>query len=200
MLRNTAFILALLAVLSCSKERIDPFCNPGNYFPLEIGNSWVYDCYKKFDEGAMEFRERDSLALMADTLMLGYHYYRVQGTFYARPLNVWLTAIDGQIISSDNNLYFSCPHLTTNDALYPVGHFDFPCKIESSRKDTIIQVPAGSFNPVIHFEAHSMLDDANCLVKYSFHYAKGVGLIQWSARPVGQEFEIVSELVSFHTK
>lgn len=82
--------------------------------------------------------------------------------------------------------------------LYPVAHFDFPATLNTTRRDSTISVPAGDFNPVMLFEAHSMLEDSIRIVTYKFFYARDAGLVKFIARSHTHDFQNQSELLRYH--
>jgi hypothetical protein len=193
-------ILAVcLSLYGCKKEDLNiSLCNPEKYFPLEIGNYWVFNNYTRYDNGLVERFENDSLHVSGDSLMLGYRFFHVEGNFYQRPYSQWLTYDQGQVRSSDNYIYFDCPRMIDSKKLYPIAHFDYPATINTVRKDTLISVPAGDFDPVMLFEGHSMVEDTIWVVTYKFYYARNVGLVKFSARAIGHEFEKNLELIRYH--
>ena len=192
-------ILVLLPLLSCKKEDIKlTVCNPEAYFPLETGNYWVYNTFRKYDDGTMEYRETDSLYISSDTLLLGYRFFHLEGSFNAHPESAWLTSKEGRIISSDQYVFYECPRFFASKELYPVAHFDYPALLNTIRKDTTISLPAGDFNPVMLMTARSMVEDTILVVTYRFYYARNIGLIRFSARSRSHDFEGISELVRYH--
>lgn len=191
--------LCLLAG-SCEKEDLgNPFCNPGKYFPLEIGNYWIFRNYVLYDDGNIDDMDTDSMYISSDTLMLGYRYFHLQGNFHRKPVNYYLTYAADLVISSANYVFYKCPELIDSKKLYPVMGFDFPAILKTTRMDTVIKVPAGDFDPVMLFEAHSMLDDSILIVTYKTYYARNIGIVKFSARPQPvSSYESFTELVRYH--
>jgi hypothetical protein len=200
---KTAILLLLSASLlagGCEKEKIYvPFCNPYKYFPLDIGNYWIYRNYATYRDGNIEERGVDSMYISSDTLMLGNRYFHLTGTFHLKPISRYLTYSNGRVISTTNSVYFECPQLSGNDKIYPIMDFDFPGTLKTTRMDTLLSVPAGDFDPVMLFEAHSMLDDTLWIVTYQSYYAKNVGLVKFSAHQHPNfDTDNISELVRYH--
>jgi hypothetical protein len=131
--------------------------------------------------------------------MLGYRFYHLKGDFHRKPINHFLASADGQIVSAEGYVFFECPGLIVSKKQYPILGFDFPGTINTSRFDTPVKVPAGDFDPVMLFEAHSMLEDTIWIVTYKAYYAKNVGMVKFSARPEpSSDYENFSELVRYH--
>ncbi|MFA6127247.1 MAG: hypothetical protein WC699_08090 [Bacteroidales bacterium] len=196
-------IITLLAIclwlIGCKKEEpLIPLCNPGNYFPLETGNYWVFRNFRINDSGIVEERENDSMYISSDTLMLGFRYYHLQGSFSDHPINSFLTRDNNQIRSSKGYVFYECPRIFDSKKLYPLIDFDYPGTISTRRIDSLLTVPAGDFDPVMLFEAHSMFQDTVWIVTYKCYYAKNVGMVKFIARCVGCEFENNSELIRYH--
>lgn len=202
-MKTTLFYLSIICLLSasCAKEDMNiSFINPEKYYPLAVGNYWIFNNSTVYDDGSIDSRSTDSMYISDDTLMLGFRFYHLQGSFNAHPVEAWLTADQGRIVSSDNNVYFDVPRLVDSDELYEVAHFDYPATIKTTRQDTTLTVPAGDFNPVMLFEAHSMLEDSIWIVTYRFFYARNVGLVKFTARSRSHNFENRSELVRYGIK
>ena len=194
------FVLFLLAG-SCTKdEPLVPLCKPEKYFPLEIGNYWIFQYFKVYNNGHVDStNDVDSLYISSDTLMLGYRYYHLKGSFHRKPMNYYLAHVDGQIVSVSKYVFYECPRLFNSEKLYPVMGFDFPATLNTTRMNTPVSVPAGDFDPVMLFEAHSMLEDTIRIVTYKAYYAKNVGMVKFSAKPEhSSDYESFSELVRYH--
>jgi hypothetical protein len=194
-IRLAILLLILALVPGCGKEPVElPLCDAGNYFPLDKGNWWAYRKYRIYDDGSQEELSRDSFGISHDTLMLGYRFHLLEGSFHSRPLSHWLMESDGKIVASDGCLFFRCPQLVQSEHLYPVYHFDLPARIRTYRKDTTLEIPAGTFKQVVEMEAVSMIDDTIPVVTYRFWFARGTGLIKWEAWCQDCTSRLVSEL------
>jgi hypothetical protein len=193
----TISIALLLA--GCDKQDPEsPLCDAGNYFPLKTGNWWVYESFRRNVDGSVEQRENDSLFISRDTLMLGRHFYRLEGQFFSRPFGHWLAYDNGKIVASDGCIYFRCPQLFGSDRLYPVFHFDFPAVLQTTRKDTLLELPAGDFKPVMLMEARCIVEDTIWTNTYRFYYSRKVGLIRWEAQATGFDFSTITNLIRYH--
>ncbi len=185
----------------CEKETsFTPFCTPEKWFPLAIGNYWIYRNYEVYNNGRIDERQTDSLYISSDTLMLGYRFFHLEGTFHLKPMNMYLTYADGQVISSNKYVFFDCPQVIASEKLYPYFGFDFPAILKTTRVDTLLSLGAGEFNPVMLLEAHSMINDTLWTVTYKSWYAKNTGLVRFSAKlhPVF-DAENFTDLIRYHT-
>ena len=194
------FVICWLFIGCKKEEPVIPLCNPEKFFPLKKGNYWILQNYTVFDNGTIGDGEIDSLYISSDTLMLGYQFFHLKGTFHRKPISHFLTATNGQIVSADHYVFYECPRLFDSKKLYPVMGFDFPAIINTTRKDTLIRVAAGDFEPVMLFESHSMLEDSIWIVTYKAYYSKHVGLVKFSSRCVGCNYENFSDLVRYHVE
>ena len=189
----------LLLFTGCNRdEPLIPLCNPEKYFPLKIGNYWIYRYYKVYLDGGTGNEFTDSMYISSDTLMLGYRFFHLQGTFHSKPISYYLTSADGQVVSAEGYVFYECPRLIESTKQYPIMGFDFPGTINTTRFDAPVKVPAGDFDPVMLFEAHSMLNDTIWIVTYKAYYAKNVGIVKFSAKPEpDSNFESFSELIRY---
>jgi hypothetical protein len=200
-MNNKIFLLSVICLAFCSCERDEPLiplCNPEKYFPLGNGNYWVFQNFRVNDNGTVEQRQTDSMYIESDTLMLGFRFYHLTGSFSVHPINKYITSDNGQIRSASGYVFYECPRLFPSNKLYPLVDFDFPGTISTKRFDSPIRVPAGDFDPVMLFEAHSMLQDTIWIVTYKCYYARNVGMVKFSARCVGCDYENTSELIRYH--
>ena len=202
---NTLFLYASLSLFGlmgfagCDKQDPEtPLCDAENYFPLKTGNWWVYEAWRQNEDGSLDPRENDSLYISRDTLMLGLHFFLLEGQFFSRPMRHWLASDNGKIVASDGCIWFRCPQLFESDRLYPVYHFDFPAILRTDRKDSLVSVPAGDFSPVMFMEARSMREDTIWTNTYRFYFSRKVGLIRWEARARGYDFSNITNLIRYH--
>jgi hypothetical protein len=195
-----AVLVSCLCWLGCSKEEpIISTCNPENFFPLASGNYWIYRNYKEYADGRIDSGGIDSMFISNDTLMLGYRFFHLEGSFHNKPVSYFLTSADGRIISADRYVFYQCPRLFNSNKLYPVMGFDFPAILNTSRLDSLIRVPAGDFEPVMLFQANSMLEDTILIVTYKAYFARKTGIVKFSAMPEPtRPYVSYSELVRFH--
>lgn len=201
-MKKTFFLIsaALILFSGCGKEDFYiPFCKPDKYFPLEVGNYWIFQNYKVYADGTVEQESCDSMYISSDTLRLGYRYFHLEGTFHMKKMDIYLTYANDQVVTDADYVFLECPRLVQTDKQYRIMDFDFPGPIKTTSQDTLIKVPAGEFNPVMLFEAHSMLDDTLWIVTYKAYYAKNVGMVKFSAKqhPV-YDCENFCELVRYH--
>ncbi len=199
--KNQLLILSILCLITAACEKDDlnlTLCNPEKYLPLSVGNYWIFKNSTVYNDGTIDPQGTDSLYIDSDSLMLGYHFYHMTGDFNKHPENIWLAYIDGQVISKEGYVYFDGPRMFDSQKLYPIAHFDYPATLNTIRKDSLIRVPAGDFNPVMLFEGHSMVQDTIWVVTYKFFYARDVGLVKFIARSLTHDFENISELVRYH--
>jgi hypothetical protein len=187
-----------LLFTDCRKETsITPFCTPLKWFPLEVGNYWVYKNYSIYDDGRVFDRKTDSMYISSDTLMLGFRFFHLEGDFSVHPIDKYLTSDNGQIRSASGYVFYECPQLFPSKKLYPLISFDFPGTIKTVLVDSLLRVPAGDYKSFMLFEAHSMLEDTIWIVTYKCYYAKNVGMVKFTARCVDCDFENVSELIRY---
>ncbi len=85
-MRNLFFVaLVIILIAGCKKdgeiEAPHGTVNLYNYFPLSIGNYWVYQNYNIDSLGNETLTDRiDSMYINRDTIVNGYQYYVLEGT------------------------------------------------------------------------------------------------------------------------
>lgn len=150
-------VVVVTLFASCEKENSNPPIDPvveANYFPLEIGNYWIYDHYDIDSLGNETKRNRtDSVILSRDTIINGNQYFVLEGTNYPYDGGRWgivdvLRDSSGYIVSANGKIKFSVDNFTDTLA----------SKFEISGQDTLfvltyqmeeitnqVVVPAGEF-------------------------------------------------------
>lgn len=184
------FGLAIALLASCKKDS-----NPGengenqSYFPLEIGNYWVYQHYNIDALGSeTETDKTDSIIVSRDTLINEYVYYILEGTNYpyrsgrwgivdiVRDSNGYLVNYKGITQCAQNNssdILASKTEIIGQDTLYTLSY-----QMENMSEN--ITVPAGIFDvlnykgTVISKEEIPGIQNPRYLNNY---YAKNVGKV-----------------------
>lgn len=149
------FVVALFT--SCDKEVSNPIIDPvdkPNYFPLDVGNYWVYEHYD-IDLLGNETKsgKTDSVIVSGVKVVNGNQYYVLEGTSYPFNGGSWgivdvLRDSSGYVVNVNGQIKFSADNFT--DTLIS--------KIEVINKDTLyiltyrmeklnnqVVVPAGKF-------------------------------------------------------
>lgn len=141
----TALLLGLTVFMSCQKDNDDQKITPdpepiANYFPLAIGNYWVYDLYKVENHQETLTNKRDSLIISNDTLIRGNQFFVIEGNwfpsndvkYYYRDSLGYIINEKGTIIFSSvlfNEVYYTNTQYfdTTNiDTVYHIEYFTNP--------------------------------------------------------------------------
>jgi len=155
------FMVALFA--SCDKEDSNPIIEPidkANYFPLEIGNYWIYEHFDLDSLGNETERNRtDSVILSRDTIINGNQYFILEGTNYPFNGGRWgivdiLRDSSGYIVNEKGQIRFSADNFSdtlaskvevfNDDTLYTLT---YQMEIVSNP----VTVPAGEFE-VLNFK------------------------------------------------
>lgn len=191
--------MMFFCMASCTEEPFnDPFCTPGSYFPLKTGNYWIFRTYTVYADGTLDESENDSLYISGDTLMRGYRFFHLAGSFHQKPVRYFLTVQGSRVVSAEGYLFFECPQWQDNSELHPFFGFDFPCLLTTNKRDSAVAVKAGKYKPVMEMVARSMMEGTKHIVTYRGVFAAGIGIIKFSSSPEpGKPFQRVSELIRF---
>ena len=148
---------------SCNKEHSNPKLDPvdkTNYFPLEIGNYWIYEHYDIDSSGIETERNRtDNVILSRDTIINGNQYFILEGTNYPFDDGNWgivdiLRDSSGYLVNEKGQIEFSAdnfadtlnskPGVFNNDTLYTLTY-------QMEKVSDPVTVPAGEFE-VLNFK------------------------------------------------
>lgn len=186
-------ILALLLFNSCKKEESPPFNdlenNPNvsakatDYYPLEVGNYWIYETFQVDTLGNERTLRVDSVVITSDTVIDGKRqfyigsvkYPRTDVTAYRRIRDSSDCIVDqfGRITLSVNN-FTDTLHtqlmLSGNDTIEYVAY-----KMEKHNGQ--VEVPAGVFSDLLNFkgEVYSSWYVWNNGRNFNRYFQKGVG-------------------------
>lgn len=85
------FTALFFAIFSCEKTKDEETPDAvTDYFPMEIGNFWVYEHYRVDMSGhSTKLPLVDSIVIVSDTIINGNSYYVFEGTDYFRKGDNW---------------------------------------------------------------------------------------------------------------
>ena len=105
----------VVAMMSCSKSEDDEPQNevveeiPTNFFPLEVGNRWIYQTYRA-DSFDINFTKYciDTLEITGDSVINGSTFYHLEGRKYGIiPVDMYLGTDQSFLISGKGEKRFS---------------------------------------------------------------------------------------------
>jgi hypothetical protein len=183
-------LLVFILLFSCTEKDQQVTPNETNYFPLAIGNYWVYEHYKIDVEGnETKLLKTDSITITKDTLVESKKYFILEGTNSHNNGN-WtrinlIKSFAGEIINLEGNIIFSETNFTDilsedtklleEDTLYILSY-----KMEKTENK--ITVPSGTFD-VLNYKGFLTLyyKSADVITKiqrnYNTYYSENVGKI-----------------------
>jgi len=178
-----------LFIASCKKEGSNPVESIGtqekvtDYYPLEVGNYWIYEYYTS--DSTLNFIDQhliDSVYVEKDSIYNGNVYAVVWRSAYwnfsmslMRDSSDYLINNAGQkifTINQDNN------NLVDRYLPYPDSIFHDTWKMKNS--DSICNVPAGQYQAkYLVGTLTSLVPKSPSMTKRNFYYAyvKGIGLV-----------------------
>lgn len=208
----TVFTIAACTLLACKKK--DPEVEPkpkDTYFPLAVGNQWVYDTYSvsNDDEETLLPDLRDTIRVEKDTLINGKSYFLLRSSFtpnndihliFADMFNTALRDSSGYIVNSDGVVCFS-PDFKSHDTLRTYVGRDISYKEVMTDPNKKITVPAGTFK-VLAMERHIWVNTPPSPRRLHHKYfAKNVGPIYNHAFYMSDGKDVYrKKLVAYHLK
>lgn len=145
---------AILLLSSCNKDKTtDPQLLPNpDFMALNVGNYWIFEGYEQDSSGAyVPTGDMDSAYISKDTLIRGETYYKrhektiilanTQQVTYLRDSSGYLVDYLGNILMSETN-FTDTLYRDTNALLLYDGY------AMMTGKDSVVEVPAGSFTSV----------------------------------------------------
>jgi hypothetical protein len=184
--------LVIISLFGCERSSEDVASNKvTDYFPMEIGNYWVYQHYRVDMFGnKTKLPLIDSVIIADDTLINGETFYVFEGTDYFRHGSEWgimgiFRDSSNFIINPKGEIKFSLSNFsdTLHQAVLEYDSQEYAeiiYKMQDENKK--IEVPAGTFD-VLNFQGKfianedfipSGIENPRFLNNY---YSKGVGLV-----------------------
>ncbi len=199
------FFVLLCLFISCEKNGLMESYNPENYFPLSVGNFWVYESSYTTNGGNKSSLGMDSLVVKKDTIMRGQTYYLVEGTWLGnRPYKEYLTYIRKQVISINGKVWFegtdfgsivnSYASVSGQDTSYSEKFYMIKPELE-------VSVPTGSYETLALvgiYRSPSVSVQDNVHTKW--HYAKDIGMVKIHSDYITQEYVIEMDLLEYELK
>lgn len=181
---KSAFFLLAIALFGCSKsdstipssENAYP---ASAYYPLSVGNYWIYDLYEVDTNGVETFIDTDSMYIERDTILRGNRYFvkrttRLNGVSIIRDSSDYLVnryglKLFGPQDKSDTLDLLALPFNGTDTTQI----IRFQMNLQSRK----ITVPAGSFNILELIESVRYLSGSSIIRPYSLYRAPNVGTV-----------------------
>jgi hypothetical protein len=202
-----AFVLPIL--FSCNKENneIEP-SEVLTYFPLEIGNYWIYQHYKIDTLGNETILEAiDSITITKDTLIRGDNFFIFEGHsdmgFCDLDGSV-LRDSSGYLVDSAGNIFFAESNFTDTLLTYAAfidGDTVYTIDYKMEQHDIDVITPAGSFE-VLNYRGtlimHEEVEDLPSTRYMNNFYSKDVGKIVSTYLFMSVPYTYERRLVRYH--
>lgn len=195
--------IIICLLFSCKKNNIT-FHNydPQKYFPISVGNYWVYQSSYTTDDGTKVTIGSDSLVVKKDTVIGGNNYFLVEGTWLGhRPYKEYLSYKNSQVINHKGKVWFEGSEF--GSVLNPYSALDgkdttYSEKFYMITPGSSIAVPAGTYETIALVgisRTPSAAEPTN--VKTSWHYAKDIGLVKVLSEYTHDEYFIEMDLIDY---
>lgn len=169
------------------------------FFPLKVGNYWVYETLNTQDNSTT----LDTIRILNDTVVNGKTFYRFNS------LSPLIFGISSEYLLADSNGYIIDPtgfvYMANNgamDTLDVTSGNVYDVVIRTGNRDTVVSVPAGSFNTLetvsdIHYKSMASPTGTNPRSMHNYA-AKNVGCIKASYFYLSSADNFVITLKSYH--
>lgn len=202
-------LIGSIALISCKKE--NPVEEPTvpketvlDYFPLTIGNYWVYESFHcDSNEITCESNSIDTNWVTKDTLINGNTFYKIEGrrVFWKDP--VFFRDSGDYIVDEKGKVVFT--HLNTQDVfnyetvLNPANDTIFYWYFKLKNKFEDVSVQAGEFE-CLNFQGSlfRIYDDFETEHFLRNNYSKNVGLVEQKSLFATSLHVVKRELVGYH--
>lgn len=174
-----AFAAGMIFALSCEKSDLDPgFYSVKSYFPLEIGNYWVYEFHRINYLTGDDVEIIDSMYVSSDTLMLGYRFFVMEGTYRGGHIVKSFLRYEGKrVVNENDDVWFDA---RINQEFKSVNVFmyndTYPGNYETLPADTLISVPAGDYDKMLDFLV-TLEENGETTLYVHNYFAKNVGQV-----------------------
>lgn len=204
------FLTIPIFFIACEKDSDDPDTEPAekvtDYFPLEVGNYWVYKVYNcdSLEYDCEEYR-LDTTTITDTTIIDGNKYYvlnssypPVESPLYLRDSGDYIIDSDGRILFAINNyntVLYSYEELQPdNTVIYKI---DYSISNEQEKHE-FLEVEYDCYN--YRGEVYMLKDNFSEPRYCNNLYAKNVGLMYDNYFYVSSESGIKRELIDYKVK
>lgn len=193
-MRNLLLFATLLILASCTKEIIeipDPTPEPESvltYYPLEIGNYWIYQDYKIDSLGNETITPTiDSLVIEKDTLINGNRFFVMNEYTNGQISSGWNRTVrdsSNYIVNIDGEKIFSTANFSDSLRIFNiiVEQDTLVCVVyKMEQEKPTIQVPSGQYTvlncmgKVTTFFKNDADEKLEATLKENNYYASNVG-------------------------
>ena len=211
-------LIGIAVLFSCKKESIDlsngdAVIASTDYFPLKVGNYWVYENYQINDLTGEETKlaQTDSIIITREKGINGKVYFVLEGTSYPlyspertvldmiRDSAGYLVNKNGTVLFSANNFTDTLARKTESIEGQPI--YNLAYVMENSSTD--IRVPAGDFN-ALNFKGilvtPEKIQNAINPRYLNNYYAKDIGRILQTFYYVSNPLKFEKRLVRYHVQ
>lgn len=188
LLITTCIFMSLFAIWSCEDSNETTIPSGKDYFPLKVGNYWVYQTFR-IDTLGNEFLEsskNDTITIVNESIINGYKYYgirdrhcllNVNKIIYYRDSSDCIIDLNGKIILSTTNFTDTINIFT--DQYFTNKYYTLSRKMEKTEEP--ITVPCETFYKVINAKQTLISNSKFRHVRnpryLNSYYAPGVGHI-----------------------
>lgn len=205
------FSFIYLLIYSCSKDvaipkkgNTTPVSN-ASFVPLTVGSFWVYNYYYVDTLGNETFDNTDTVRIIQDSIINGKTYAMFEGLYYvynSNNTNYYFRRDSlSYLVNENGGIYFSSTNFTDTLQTYlsPNGFHGFS---KMNHKDSIINVPAGSFKTydleITSYMPASYSGPIKSPRYFGTFYSKGIGIIKNRTAYSQSPNYIDSKLVSYY--
>ncbi len=177
-------VLAVAGVLGCSAEGVDLQSAGTSYFPLSVGNRWIFQS-ERIDEATVPTTRTDSIVVIARTKVQGHSYYHVLGSWPGFSNGgLWVRRDDSEHVSWAQTPGRDLGVLFDFDAAvgqrWPLGGAFGDCLKSLQLLDdyAVVTTPYGRFDGVRQLGG-GWIDCTD--VGWAADFARGVGPVHWES-------------------
>ena len=179
-------IISLLFISCTTNNDVDEKVDP-NYFPMNVGNYWIYNYYEIDSLGnEKQIEGYDSILITKDTLINNRHFWWFRSQQTVRVFGNCLADSAGYLIDQTGNKYFSSTNFTDTlmnyDLWNQVGtgpQLKMSIRIVMQKEAVQKTTPLATFTALVAREYVTFFNthDKPCRLTCDKYYCKDVGLV-----------------------
>jgi hypothetical protein len=200
-------IFLIQFVSSCERGPVfQEFYDPFEYFPIEVGNYWVYKSSYTTTDGTITSTGVDTIWVIGDTTIYGTKYYRLKGSWMGgRPYHELLRYVLGErVMNPQGKIWYQGSKFGENinsyasfngrDTTYSERFYMFepenPVDIGLGTFETVAL--KGVYREPQQFDGPVMISE--------WHYAFNIGLVKAITDYLQEDYFIEMELVDYRVQ
>lgn len=197
-------LLLICTLFACKPETLPLPKEDIDFYPLAVGNYWIYDVYTIDSLGEASAQNRqDTIQITAQVATNGHNYFRFEGTQFGADIEFLRRDSSGFLVDENGTIFFTSTAFNQElrrDSINPETPVAAVLTYQQSEVQMDITTDAGTFNCYNYEGTIDVLDPdyPHGVRKSSYYLSPTIGLILHEAPYFSTKISVQQQLVEYH--